>query len=83
MHYTRLLLNLNSSQVRKDLANDHDMHRTVMSGFPALYLPEAGDQRQRQNAESGSILWRVDHDPRRGIVMLIVQSDSNPIGNPC
>lgn len=82
MHYSRLLLNLNSSQVRKDLANDHDMHRTVMSGFPALQLPEAGDQRQRQNAESGSILWRVDHDPRRGMVMLIVQSDSEPDWQP-
>lgn len=82
MHYSRLLLNLQSSHVRRDLANDHEMHRTVMSAFCSLKLPKDGDQRQRQNADSGSILWRVDHDPRRGIVMLIVQSDSAPDWEP-
>lgn len=82
MHYSRLLLNLQSSQVRRDLANDHEMHRTVMSAFPTLNLPKDGDQRQRQSGDSGSILWRVDHDPRRGIAMLIVQSDSAPDWQP-
>ena len=82
MHYSRLLLNPQSAQVRRDLADDHQMHRTVMSAFAQLKLPENGPQRQRVHAESVSILWRVDHDVRRGVVMLIVQSDIAPNWQP-
>ena len=82
MHYSRLLLNVQSSQVRKDLASDHEMHRTVMSAFADLRLAEESNLRQRQNADSGSILWRVDRDRRRGIVMLLVQSELSPDWQP-
>ncbi len=76
MYYSRLLLNPRSSRVRRDIADDFEMHRTVMSAFPKL------DQRKRDDPGSGSILWRVDHDRRRGIVMLIVQSELAPDWQP-
>lgn len=76
MHYSRLLLNLASSRARRDIANDFEMHRTVMSAFPAL------TERERSDPDSGSILWRVDHDQRRGLVLLIVQSELPPNWQP-
>ena len=82
MHYSRLLLNPRSSQARRDLADNHEMHRTVMSAFPELQLSDSSELRRRTESNSGSILWRVDHDRRRGIVMLIVQSESPPDWGP-
>lgn len=72
MHYSRLILNSQSRDVRRDLADSFEMHRTVMSAFPGL------TERQRSNPDSGSVLWRVDHDRRSGISMLIVQSEMAP-----
>lgn len=76
MHYSRLFLNRQSRAVRRDLADPFQMHRTVMSAFPQL------TERDRHDPESGSILWRVDHDQRSGVTMLIVQSELAPDWKP-
>ena len=76
MFYSRLFLNLRSRAARRDIGDTFEMHRTVMSAFPQL------TQRQRSNPESGSILWRVDHEERHGLTMLIVQSQVMPDWNP-
>ena len=76
MHYSRLILNQQSRAVKRDLAEPFQMHRSVMSAFPQM------TERDRLNPESGSILWRVDHDKRSGVTMLIVQSELAPNWKP-
>ncbi len=66
MHLSRLILNPRSRPVQRDLADPYQLHRTVMSGFPAT-LP---------NTER--VLYRLDEDPRAGRLSLLVQSQEPP-----
>lgn len=75
MYFSRLVLNRQSRTVCRDLANAYQMHRTVMSAFPQLTT------HCRYDPESGQILWRVDHDPRSELTLLIVQSALPPDWN--
>ncbi len=50
MYLSRLILNPRSRAVRRDLADCHSMHRTVMSGFPNVEA--AGDARATQRSLS-------------------------------
>jgi CRISPR system Cascade subunit CasE len=68
---SRLLLNPRSSDVRRDLADCYQLHRTVMKGFPDL--PDAADVRARLG-----VLYRLDTDRRSGAITLIVQSRAEP-----
>jgi len=71
MYLSRLVLNPRSPAVRRDLADCHAMHRTVMSGFLSFQID--GDAR----AALG-VLHRVETDPRSGRVTLLVQSRVEP-----
>ncbi len=64
-YLSRLILNPRSKQVRNELADPYEMHRTVMKAF-------AGNL---QNDER--VLFRVDV-PRTGIPTLLVQSKNVP-----
>ena len=64
-YLTRLILNPRSKQVRNELADPYEMHRTVMKAF-AENLQD--DER---------VLFRVDL-PRTGIPTLLVQSKYEP-----
>ncbi len=66
MYLSRLILNPRSRQVRSELADLYEMHRTVMKAF-AGHL--AADERT---------LFRVDVHPRTGICTLLVQSQHQP-----
>jgi CRISPR system Cascade subunit CasE len=66
MYLSRLLLNPRSRQVQRELADPYQMHRTIMSAFP-FPLPE--DER---------ILFRVEENPRTGLIALLVQSIHPP-----
>lgn len=67
MYLSRLVLNPLSHQVRRDLADLYDLHRTVMRAFPAA--DEGGP---------GRVLFRVDEPSRGNLPILLVQSQVQP-----
>jgi CRISPR system Cascade subunit CasE len=66
MYLSRLILNPRSRQVRSELADVYELHRTVMKAFAGRVT---GDER---------VLFRVDVHPRSGIPTLLVQSQVEP-----
>ncbi|MGH2532275.1 MAG: type I-E CRISPR-associated protein Cas6/Cse3/CasE [Thermomicrobiales bacterium] len=71
MYLSRLVLNPMSREVRRDVTDCHALHRRVMSGFPDG-LPDEGARAQL------GVLYRLDVDPRRGDLVLLVQSSVEP-----
>lgn len=69
MYLSRLILNPRSRQVRNELADPYEMHRTVCRAFP--------EANYKQNEPLG-ILFRVDVHPRTRIPTLLVQSQQKP-----
>lgn len=72
MYLSRLILNPKSFQVRRDLSDCHNMHRTVLKGFPDMGNP--GEDARKHYG----VLHRVDIHPRNGEIMLLVQSSVKP-----
>jgi CRISPR system Cascade subunit CasE len=70
MYLSRLFLNPLSREVRRDLADAQELHRTVMSAFP-----EASSDGARA---AQAVLHRLEADPRRGRLLLYVQSRPEP-----
>jgi CRISPR system Cascade subunit CasE len=66
MYLSRLFLNPRSRQVRNEIADLYEMHRTVMKAF-AIHLES--DER---------VLFRLDVHPQTGIPTLLVQSQYEP-----
>lgn len=76
MYLSRLILNPRSRDVRHDLSNCHDLHRTIMRGFPDLRAdssPVNGDVR----AQLG-VLFRLETHPRVDTASVMVQSRVAP-----
>ncbi len=69
MYLSRLILNPRSRQVRNELADPYELHRTICKAFP--------DANFKDNEPSG-ILFRVDLHPRTYIPTLLVQSRQKP-----
>ena len=69
MTLSRLVLNLRSRRVARDLADCQELHRTVLSAFPEA---AGGSARQRFG-----VLFRIEYDRGAAPVMLI-QSSGNP-----
>lgn len=65
MYLSRLILNPRSRQVRNELADPYELHRTVCRAFPGANYAQQ---------ESSGILFRVDIHPRTRIPTLLVQS---------
>lgn len=73
MYLSRLILNPRSHQVRNELADPYEMHRTICNAFPN------GVFKQERNEENTTnILFRVDLHPRTRIPTLLVQSRQKP-----
>jgi CRISPR system Cascade subunit CasE len=74
MYLSRLTLNPRNRRVQKELANPYELHRTLMSAFPAT-LPE-GER----------VLFRVDVDDRTGVPTVLLQAHGQPdwawLGDP-
>ncbi|MGH7390344.1 MAG: type I-E CRISPR-associated protein Cas6/Cse3/CasE [Candidatus Rokuibacteriota bacterium] len=70
MYLSRVVLNPRSRAVRRDLADCHQMHRTVMSAFPES--PGASPR------SSLGVLYRIESGPRDGTPWLLVQSAVEP-----
>ena len=69
MFLSKLTINVTSREFRRDYADIHDMHRTIMSAFP-----EVSDGQPARQAHG--TLWRLD-GTHRGFV-LYVQSHVKP-----
>jgi CRISPR system Cascade subunit CasE len=74
MYLSKLVLNPHSRAVRRDLADCHNLHRTLLSAFPQA-------QTEAPRDEFG-LLYRIDTNPRTGDVTAIVQSQIAPENNP-
>lgn len=73
LYLSRLLLNPRSRAVRRDLADCHGLHRTILRAFPTA-LSGAAHAR-----EQFGILYRLDHDGRiPDRLALLVQSRLAP-----
>ena len=70
MYLSQLVLNPRCRQVRRDLGDVHEMHRTVMSAFPRAANGQA-------RAELG-VLFRIEPNRHDGGNALLVQSEENP-----
>jgi CRISPR system Cascade subunit CasE len=66
MFLARLILDPRSRRVRQEMANPYEMHRTVMHAFP------------EQVAKSERVLYRLETNPRTGVISLLVQSHELP-----
>ena len=67
LYLSRLILNTRTRQVRTDLADPYEMHRTLCFAFPG-----------KDEGGCGRILWRVDHDRQQDVQVVYVQSDLRP-----
>lgn len=70
MYLTRLILNPRSRQVQRELADPYEMHRTIMSAFPADL---SVDER---------VLFRLIQNHRTSDLNLMVQSQQSPDWEP-
>lgn len=68
----RLMLNPRAREVRRDIADPREMHRTLMSMFP----PEEG--RDAEFRARHGVLHRVEPETRGGAVLLLVQTGDTP-----
>jgi len=71
MYLSRLKLNPRSREVRRDLADFYQMHRTILRGFPET--AHGVDFRKHHG-----VLYRVDIIPATGIPHILVQSITKP-----
>ena len=72
MYLSRLILDPKSREVRRDLANCHEMHRTLLKGFPET--PEGVSDPRNYFG----VLFRVESDRRTGLPKVYVQSTFEP-----
>lgn len=70
MFLTKLTINLRSHAFLRDVADVHDMHRTIMSAYPEL--PPTTTYRSQHG-----VLWRLDTVASGGLVQY-VQSQTAP-----
>ena len=76
MYLSRLILNPRSREVRRDLSNCHDLHRSVMRGFPEV--PAHGRQVHAEARAQLGVLYRLESLPGVGTVCVLVQSGAEP-----
>ena len=68
MYLTRLLLNTRHAQVRRDLGNPYDMHRTLVRAFV-----------ENKEQESPRFLWRLEPQMAwNNLPVVLVQSEHQP-----
>ena len=72
MYLSKLTLNQRSPLARRDMANCHDLHRTLLKAFPAL--PE----KIVDYAKQLGVLFRLEYDRKSGVPLLYVQSKPLP-----
>ncbi len=76
LYLSRLILNPLNSSVQKDVRDCHKMHCRVMSGFPKLEVRKEPEEKKAR--ERFGVLYRVDWQPKRKRLTLLVQSNIAP-----
>ena len=72
MYLSRLLLDPRSREVRRDLAECHELHRTIMNAFPQ-------SEEQGEGArERFGVLHRLETERQSNRLCLYVQSREKP-----
>jgi CRISPR system Cascade subunit CasE len=72
LYLSRLLLNPRSREVRRDLGNCHELHRTILRALPQVEDNEA------KARERFGVLHRLEIDQRQQKLTLLVQSFLKP-----
>jgi len=72
LYLSRLLLNNRSSAVRRDLADCHQLHRTILAAFPEAPAGTAGAR------EHFGVLYRMELPGHDGNLRLLVQARNMP-----
>lgn len=73
LYLSRLLLDSRSRQVRSELAQPYEMHRTLMHAFEKQLLDEEASSR-----EKAGVLFRTEVDESRHCIIVYVQSIVEP-----
>src|SRR5581483_7099032 len=69
------MLNAHSRDVRRDLVDCHQLHRTIMRGFTDLPADPSASRDARARL---GVLFRLEQHPRTGMPSLLVQSVVEP-----
>jgi len=72
VYLSLLRLDLGSADVRRDLRDPYDLHRTIMRAFPSIVDPE------QEPRSFWGVLYRLEHDRRAAHSTLYVQSRVMP-----
>ncbi len=79
VYLSRLILNPRSRQVRRDIGNKREMHRTICKAFPAIEVDSSLPQHLRKTPrQEYKILFRLETNETRGEIELLVQSTKKP-----
>jgi CRISPR system Cascade subunit CasE len=76
VYLSQVTLNPLNRLVHRDLADCHQLHRTIMRAFPDLSSTSSGSP-SAPRADFG-VLYRVDIDRRQGSIRALVQSSVQP-----
>lgn len=79
IYLTKMILNPRCQQVKIDLGNPQELHKTVSSGFPKVENQEHLPKHLRETPRNKyNILHRLEVDRRRGKAVLLVQATTKP-----
>ena len=79
IYLTRMRLNPLSKQVRREIGNLQELHKTISSAFPAVENQAHLKHHERTTPRNKfDILHRLEIDARRGEIVLLVQSTVKP-----
>lgn len=74
LYLSRLILDLNCRQVRNEIAQPYEMHRTLMHAFEGYAI-----DKEKENArEKFGVLFRADVDDQNSRAVVYVQSIAEP-----
>lgn len=82
VYLTKMILNPRSNQVRKEVGNPQELHRTISRAFPPIEnSPDLKKHERKTPRNQYNILYRLDIDRHRGKAFLLVQSEHKPDWN--
>ena len=76
---TRMTLNPRSNQVRSEVGNPRELHRTISNAFPEIKNPpDTPKHLQKTPRNEFNVLHRLDIERHRGKAFLLVQAEREP-----
>lgn len=79
VYLTKMILNPLSNQVRSEVGNPRELHKTISRAFPKIENPpDTPKHKQKTPRNEYNILHRLDIDRHRGKAFLLVQSQHKP-----